>query len=42
MMKGKEEQEKPNTGGTNFGRRKTFIKRRSDTKNGKIRRVTKN
>ena len=35
------EQEKIHTGGTKFGKRKTQ-KRRTDTKNGKVRRQTKN
>ena len=37
-----EEQEKHNTGGTIFGKRKTYDKRRTDTKNGKIWRTAEN
>ena len=37
-----EVQEKHSIGGTNFGKRKICNKRRTDTKNGKIRRATKN
>ena len=36
------EQEKHKTRSTNFNERKTCDKRRTDTKNGKIRNTTKN